>query len=326
MPSTSLKGYEVQTTGTNSGTWGSTLNDNMIEYLDLNMAGVNSQSLSSSNVTLTTSESRRLVVRCTGTLLANITITTPGLGFYIIDNQTTGSFTLTLQYTGGVGGTPTIPQGGVTLVVIDSTNGVRIVLPGDLMAIEALTATSGILKKTAANTWSLSTGVTDLAATTANRLFGTNGSGTSGLIATDGTSVTLASSTVSVIPATEANMEAQASTAPVYPNVQKFHPGHPKACGAGTSAGAINGTAFNVASITRNSAGNYTVVMSVGMTSTAYFVLATADSTGAPASQISSASYEITNETTFVIRTTRPTSSGSSAFDAPFSFAVFGTQ
>lgn len=286
MPSTTNKGYETQTTGSNSGTWGDVLNDSMISFVDLNMAGVNSQSLSSSNVTLTTAESRRLVIRCTGVLLANITITTPGLGFYIVDNQTTGAFTITLQYTGAVGGTPTIPQGGVTLVVIDSTNGVRVVLPGDLLAIEALTATTGILKKTAANTWSLSTGVADLANTTADRLYGTSAAGVSGLITT-GAALLQSSGSINVVAATQANMEAQDSTNPTYPNVQKFHPGHPKAGGNlnGSGTPAFASGDYGMGAVTDNGTGNYTLNLDTAFGDTNYWMTGFArwTSTSSPA-------------------------------------------
>jgi hypothetical protein len=128
VPQTALMGYEVQTTGTNSGTWGSVLNDNMISYVDLNFAGLNSFSLSSSNVTLTATQARNQMTRCSGVLLANITIAQDVAvlwnGIRCFENLTTGSFTVTLS---NGAGTVVIPQGRRALVFLDTTNGPRII-------------------------------------------------------------------------------------------------------------------------------------------------------------------------------------------------------
>lgn len=68
-----------------------------------------------------------------------------------------------------------------TLNVSDLVTSLAGLLDGDLLALAALTGT-GIPKRTGTDTWALTAGVTDLAATTADRLFGTNGAGASGLI------------------------------------------------------------------------------------------------------------------------------------------------
>lgn len=94
-------------------------------------------------------------------------------------------------------------SGGIYTFVYDSTDDKWIVegrfgdgygssSTPDLYAIEALAATSGVLHKTAANTWALDGDITDLAATTANRLYGTDGSGAAGEI-TVGNGVAVAS-------------------------------------------------------------------------------------------------------------------------------------
>lgn len=128
MPATSLMGYEVQVTGSNSGTWGDVLNASVIQFLDQNFAGINSFSLSSSTVTLTASQARNQMSRCTGVLLANIVIT-PDVavlwnGIRCVENLTTGSFTVTLTYNAI---SVVIPQGRRALVFLDSSNGPRIV-------------------------------------------------------------------------------------------------------------------------------------------------------------------------------------------------------
>lgn len=323
MPFTTNKILSTPTSGSLVGLWGvgdpESLNTGVTAKLDKILGGVHSEALSSSNETLSASEAENLVIRCTGTLLANVTITTPGIGFYIVDNQTTGAFTLTLQYTGAVGGTPVMPQGGVTLVAIDATNGVRIVLPGDLLAIEQLTATTGILKKTAANTWSLSSGVTDLADTTANRLFGTDGSGVSGLV-TLGGSLSLAAAALAVVAATKAKMEAQASTNPTYPSVQQYHPLHPKAHCRVSSAGALESGSAGITSAARTADGTYTVTMTTAMANTNYTSLVCP--TDNDLSRVASAAA---SSTTVIAVRVRGTTGGSLA-DGSFALTVFGTQ
>ncbi len=197
MPSTTNKGLEVQTTGSNSGTWGEVLNDSMISYVDLMLGGTVTVALTSSPVTLSAAQARYAIVRFTGTLLGNITVTTPCLGFTIFDNATTGSFTVTVQYTGAVGSTQVVEQSVVTLVAFDATNGARgIAQYPNLAGINSLTGT-GILKRTGTNTWSLASGVTDLATTTANRLFGTDNAGAPG-VATISAPLSYASSALSL--------------------------------------------------------------------------------------------------------------------------------
>lgn len=127
MPATALMGYEVPTSGSLSGTWGDTLNSNVMGFLDLNFAGLLTLSLSSSAVVLTAAQARCQMIRCTGTLLSNITISPDAgvlwYGIKCIENVTSGSFTVTLSNAGTV----VIPQGRRVVVFIDSTNGPRIV-------------------------------------------------------------------------------------------------------------------------------------------------------------------------------------------------------
>lgn len=127
MPSTTNRGYEVQTTGSNSGTWGAELNDSMIQYLDQNMGGVTALSLSASPVVLTQSQARNAMLRLTGVLLADVTISASGLvmtGFYYWENLTTGSFSV--SFDSGIGSALTLPQARRGVMFLDS-NGPRMV-------------------------------------------------------------------------------------------------------------------------------------------------------------------------------------------------------
>lgn len=126
------KGYSVQAAGANAGTWGSgastALNEGVIQVIDLNMAGLLTNSLTSTNVTLSSSDTQNCMLRFTGTLLANIVVSPDtGVlmsGFYCWENLTSGSFTLTL--TTGTGSL-VLPQSRRGILFIDTTNAPRMV-------------------------------------------------------------------------------------------------------------------------------------------------------------------------------------------------------
>lgn len=125
MANSPNKGYILQGVGDNAGSWGTVLNDNMISYVDLNLGGIVTKSLSSSNVTLSASESRHAILRLTGTLLANVIVTTECLGFFFVENLTTGSFTVTIKNS-STATSVTIPQSTRATLISDASNGVRI--------------------------------------------------------------------------------------------------------------------------------------------------------------------------------------------------------
>lgn len=133
MPSTVLKGLSVQSAGSNAGTWGAggagyDLNTGVIGILDNNLAGVYSASLSSSNVSLSSTDVQNCLLRFTGTLLANIVVSPAGgvttfNGFYFFENYTSGSFSVTL--TTGTGSV-VLPQSRGGIIFVDTTNAPRI--------------------------------------------------------------------------------------------------------------------------------------------------------------------------------------------------------
>jgi hypothetical protein len=123
MPSTNTDnlGLEKQATGENDGTWGVRLNalidllDKAItEQLDLSVAG-------SSNITLSSTQYENFCHRYTGILTGDIDVIVPALNrLYLIENATTGAFTLTVKTPAGTGAAVT--QGERAFVYCDGTN------------------------------------------------------------------------------------------------------------------------------------------------------------------------------------------------------------
>lgn len=119
---TTNRGYTKQDTGENVGAWGPPLNGNF-DIIDANLSGTHTVALSGSNVTLTAEEAEDLRIELTGTLLANVSVLLPAQrGFWIIDNQTTGDFTVTVKTTAGGSTGVTADQGNTSLVYSDGTN------------------------------------------------------------------------------------------------------------------------------------------------------------------------------------------------------------
>lgn len=134
MPTTTHKALPLPTQGVTT-TWGDALNNYPFTYLDTMLGGITTKSLSSGDVALSAAESRTLMVRLTGTISADILVTTLCQGFTLVENLTSGSFTVTFTNAATYGGTPVgtpvaIPQGGGYVVMSDTTNGSRLVLPG----------------------------------------------------------------------------------------------------------------------------------------------------------------------------------------------------
>ncbi len=102
---------ELQASGENSGTWGTKTNTN-ISLLETAICGGSSSSLAITATTqsLTASDgsadqSRRAVLKLTGTLTGNTTLSSEAVEkIYWIDNQSTmGTYTLTFKPAGGSG-------------------------------------------------------------------------------------------------------------------------------------------------------------------------------------------------------------------------------
>ena len=119
---------ELQGTGDNAGTWGDKTNNNL-DVLDAFAAGYISKNVGgSANVTLTTanasatSEASNKVLDLNGTLTGNITVFIPAKeNNYIVYNNTSGSFSLTVAATGHSANGVAITQGVYDVVYCDGS-------------------------------------------------------------------------------------------------------------------------------------------------------------------------------------------------------------
>jgi hypothetical protein len=105
------KGYSLPTVAGDLNQWGVFLNQGT-SILDNNMGGQAVVNVAgSSDVTATTAQAQNLVQSLTGVLTGNISYLLPNVGsFYIINNATTGAFTVTVKTTGGGSVGPIVPQ------------------------------------------------------------------------------------------------------------------------------------------------------------------------------------------------------------------------
>jgi hypothetical protein len=109
-------GVELMATGENAGTWGTKTNANLnlVEqitggYLEVSIAGgVQTTELDVDDGALTGKAQNR-IIKFTGTITGNQTVTLPVLmeNFYIIENATTGAYTVELKAASGSGATVT---------------------------------------------------------------------------------------------------------------------------------------------------------------------------------------------------------------------------
>lgn len=135
MPYTTNVRLSVQSSGSNSGVWGAggssgdDLNTGVMGIIDTRLAEPVAFSVSSSNITLSYANVQCNMLRFTGTLLANITVSpdTGGSpvaasyfnGFYLFENLSSGSFTITLQ---NASGSVVLPQGRRGIVYVSTIN------------------------------------------------------------------------------------------------------------------------------------------------------------------------------------------------------------
>lgn len=103
MPTTN-RGYATPATGTEVDNWGNVLNDNA-DLIDANLGAVASVSLSSSNVTLNSTQYANGTIALSGTLSADVIVTFPAVsGWWTVVNNTAPTsslFVVQLAVSGG---------------------------------------------------------------------------------------------------------------------------------------------------------------------------------------------------------------------------------
>jgi len=150
--STSLK-LTVQATGENSGIWGQITNTNLLileqaigGYTGIALNATTGATLTFSNGDL--SNGKNQVIRLTGTITSNVNVVIPdGIEkTYLVENATTGAFTVTFKTSSGTGATWSTTDKGYKIVYSDGTNVVDVT--ADLGNITAGTIASGQITAT----------------------------------------------------------------------------------------------------------------------------------------------------------------------------------
>jgi hypothetical protein len=126
--SASLK-LTVQATGENSGTWGQITNTNLL-ILEQAIGGFSSVALNATTgATLTysngaLSNGKDAVIKLTGTITTSVNVVIPDSveKTYIIENATSGAFTVTVKTSSGTGVTWGATDKGIKMVYSDGTN------------------------------------------------------------------------------------------------------------------------------------------------------------------------------------------------------------
>jgi hypothetical protein len=119
----------VQATGENSGTWGQITNTNLL-ILEQAIGGYSSVALNATTgATLTysngaLSNGKDAVIKLTGTITGSVNVVIPDSveKTYIIENATSGSFTVTVKTSSGTGVTWSATDKGKKMVYSDGTN------------------------------------------------------------------------------------------------------------------------------------------------------------------------------------------------------------
>ena len=149
-------GIELMVTGANDGTWGTKTNTNLeiinqIQgYVNKSIAGgAQTTALLIADGSTSSSDARNLIIELSGTITGNQIVTVPN-GIeksYIVNNNTSGAFTVEFKTASGTGVTFSTTDKGIKIVYSDGTNIVE-VTSTDLGNITTGTITSGQITAT----------------------------------------------------------------------------------------------------------------------------------------------------------------------------------
>lgn len=196
MATTGNKNYLLQANGSNAGTWGDKLNDEVITYLDTNLGGVLTKSVSAAGTfTLSASEARNANVVLTGNPATSVLVYTyPAgagnnqYGYLVVENKCSTSVDVRIGNLATYNaGDPTtyavIPKDVKAVLFSDATYGVRIIaqtytnmvttFSAGSTGLTPSTGTSGAV--TLAGTLGIANGGTGLTTLTANNVILGNG-------------------------------------------------------------------------------------------------------------------------------------------------------
>jgi hypothetical protein len=150
MPNTtsaSLK-LTVQATGENSGTWGQITNTNLLileqaigGYAGVALNATTGATLTFSNGAL--SDGKNQVLKLTGTITANVDVIVPDSieKTYVVENATSGAFTVTVKTTSGSGVTWGTTDKGKKLIYSDGTDILEGISSIDTLKVSTFTST-----------------------------------------------------------------------------------------------------------------------------------------------------------------------------------------
>jgi hypothetical protein len=142
----------VQATGENSGTWGQITNTNLL-ILEQAIGGYDAVGLNATTgATLTfsngvLSNGKNQVLRLTGTITSNVNVVIPDSieKTYLVENATSGAFTVTFKTTSGTGATWSTTDKGYKILYSDGTNIVDITADLGEINTGPITATGHII-------------------------------------------------------------------------------------------------------------------------------------------------------------------------------------
>lgn len=117
------KGYIVPINQGDTDIWGPMI-DGDLTAIDLNFGGRQALNVAgSSNVALTAAQAQNLILNLSGVLTGSINLILPAAGsFYIVNNQATGNFTITVISSASGSTGIVAPQGSATFLYCDATN------------------------------------------------------------------------------------------------------------------------------------------------------------------------------------------------------------
>lgn len=143
--------YPLQATGDNPGTWGVVVNNQIVSVIDLNLGGTYPVDVSgASDVNVSENQAQNIYHHLTGTLAGNINYIFPADegGDFIVFNDTSGAYTLTVKMDGGSG--IAVPSGAAMRVFMDSDSGNAVAGSGvTIVTGGGLEFSSGALRRSA---------------------------------------------------------------------------------------------------------------------------------------------------------------------------------